>query len=199
MLTLTSPVKTFAHDIPAGPKLAALGLVTVTLFAMTSPLPLATALAALSIAILSCGRPFSIALLRSLRPLWPFLMVLALWHLWLGDVAGGFAIGLRMITAVAAASFVTMTTPLAEMLALFQRLLSPLTRLGLNPKALALALALMIRFIPVMLDRFEILSHAWRARSPRRIGWHVVMPATLAALDDATHVAEALRARGGAL
>ena len=199
MLTLTSPVNTFAHRIPAGPKLAALGLVTVTLFAMTSPIALAFALAALSLAILSCGRPFSFALIRSLRPLWPFLVVLALWHLWLDDLLGGLAIGLRMITAVAAASFVTMTTPLTEMLALFQRLLSPLARAGLNPKALALALALMIRFIPVMLDRFEILSLAWRARATRRISWHVVMPATLAALDDATHVAEALRARGGAL
>lgn len=199
MLTLTSPVKTGAHSVPAGPKLAALGLVTVILFAMTTPLALTMALAILSLVVASCGSIFSMALIRSLRPLWPFLVVLALWHLWLGDLAGGAATALRMITAVAAASFVTMTTPLAEMLALFQRLLSPLARAGLNPKALALALALMIRFIPVMLDRFEILSHAWRARSPRRIGWHVVMPATLAALDDATHVAEALRARGGAL
>lgn len=199
MLTLTSPVKTFAHKVPAGPKLLALGLATLTLFAMTTPLTLALALTALSLVILSCGPPFAGALLRSLRPLWPFLLVLALWHLWQANLASGLTIGLRMITAVAAASFVTMTTPLAEMLALFQRLLTPLSRVGLNPKALALALALMIRFIPVMLDRFEILSQAWRARSVRRIGWHVVMPATLAALDDATHVAEALRARGGAL
>lgn len=199
MLTLTSPVKTFAHKIPAGPKLLALGLVTLTLFAMTTPLALALALTALSLVILSCGPPFARALLRALRPLWPFLLVLALWHLWLADLVSGLTIGLRMIAAVAAASFVTMTTPLAEMLALFQRLLTPLSRVGLNPKALALALALMIRFIPVMLDRFAQLSQAWRARSARRIGWHVVMPATLAALDDATHVAEALRARGGAV
>ena len=56
----------------------------------------------------------------------------------------------------------------------------------------------MIRFIPVMLARFDQLAFAWRARAARRMGWQVLMPAALAALDDAAHVAEALRARGGA-
>jgi biotin transport system permease protein len=60
-----------------------------------------------------------------------------------------------------------------------------------------LAVALVIRFIPVMQDRTEQISQSWRARSARRAGWRVLMPATLAALDDAEHVAEALRARGG--
>lgn len=199
MLTLTSPVKTFAHGLPAGAKLAALALFTAMLFALSAPFGMALCTAAVAGLALACGTTFAAALARSLRPLWPFLAVLALWHLWLADPLGGLTIGLRMVTAVAAATFVSMTTPLSEMLALFQRLLSPLQHLGLRPKPLALALALMIRFIPVMLDRFSQLSMAWRARSARAIGWQVVMPATLAALDDATHVAEALRARGGAL
>jgi len=37
------------------------------------------------------------------------------------------------------------------------------------------------------------------ARSRRRPGWQLVLPLSLAALDDADHVAEALRARGGTL
>ena len=49
-----------------------------------------------------------------------------------------------------------------------------------------------------MLHRMDILRESWRARSPRRPGWRILLPATLAALDDADHVAEALRARGGA-
>jgi biotin transport system permease protein len=198
MLTLTSPVRTFAHGLPAGPKLAALGLFTLALFSFSTVLPLALALAGMAALSLGGGVRFAVALARSLRPLWPFLLVLAIWHLWLADPLAGLVIALRMIAAVAAATFVTMTTPLAEMLGLFQRLLAPLSRLGLNPKALGLALALMIRFIPVMLDRFDQLGQAWRARSHRRLGRHVLMPATLAALDDAAHVAEALRARGGA-
>jgi biotin transport system permease protein len=56
----------------------------------------------------------------------------------------------------------------------------------------------MIRFIPVLSDRLSQISESWRARSPRRPGWRILTPATLAALDDADQVAEALRARGGA-
>jgi biotin transport system permease protein len=63
---------------------------------------------------------------------------------------------------------------------------------------LALAFALVIRFIPVMLDHLTRITDAWSARSPRRPRWRVLVPATLAALDDADRAAEALRARGGA-
>jgi biotin transport system permease protein len=55
-----------------------------------------------------------------------------------------------------------------------------------------------IRFIPVMLDHLTQITQSWSARSPRRPRWRVLVPATLAALDDADHAAEALRARGGA-
>jgi biotin transport system permease protein len=48
-----------------------------------------------------------------------------------------------------------------------------------------------------MLQRMAALNDAWRARSARRAGWRLAFPATLAALDDAERVAEALRARGG--
>ena len=198
MLTLTSPHRTFAHDWPAGAKVAALCVFTLVLFRVTSPLPLAMMLGAVAALALACGGRFAAALIRALRPVWPFLVVLALWHLWTSDLSAGLVIALRMITALAAASFVTMTTPLFAMLVLFQRLTAPLARLGLNPKAFSIALALMIRFIPVMLARFDQLAFAWRARAARRMGWQVLMPAALAALDDATHVAEALRARGGA-
>lgn len=198
MLTLTSPHRTFAHDWPAGAKVAALCIFTLVLFRITAPLPLAMMLGAVAAFALACGGRFAAALIRALRPVWPFLVVLALWHLWTSDLSAGLVIALRMITALAAASFVTMTTPLFAMLALFQRLTAPLARLGLNPKAFSIALALMIRFIPVMLARFDQLAFAWRARAARRMGWQVLMPAALAALDDAAHVAEALRARGGA-
>jgi biotin transport system permease protein len=58
-------------------------------------------------------------------------------------------------------------------------------------------MALVIRFIPVMLDRLSQITESWAARSPRRPSWRVLVPATLAALEDADRVAEALRARGG--
>ena len=90
-----------------------------------------------------------------------------------------------------------MTTPLQGMIAVLERLAAPFARLGLKPHVLAVSIALVIRFTPVLLARAERLAEAWRARSPRRPGWRVVVPLALGAIDDAEQVAEALRARGG--
>jgi biotin transport system permease protein len=197
MLTLTSPVETWAHPLPAALKLAAVAAVTTGLFALSNPMSLALACAAAMALYLSAGTVFARAGLRLLRPLWPFVVIVGLWHLWTGEVLGGVAILLRLVTAVALANFVTMTTRLSDMLAVFEWLARPLAPI-LPPRRLALAFALVIRFIPVMLDRLAQIDASWRARSPRRPRWRVMVPATLAALDDADHVAEALRARGGA-
>jgi biotin transport system permease protein len=198
MLTLTSPVETWAHRLPAGAKLAALALATTGLFALRSPLPLGC-VCLLTMGLYGSGGPvFARAGLRLLWPLWPFVLIVGLWHLWLHDISGGAVVLLRMIAAVALANFVTMTTRLSDMLAVFQTIARPLAPLGLSPRSLALACALVIRFIPVMLDRLAQIGQSWQARSPRRPRWRVLVPATLAALDDADRVAEALRARGGA-
>ena len=91
-----------------------------------------------------------------------------------------------------------MTTRLSDMIAVVTTLARPLATLGLSPNVLALAVALVIRFIPVMLLKAETITQAFRARSARRPGWRILVPILLAALDDAENVAQALRARGGA-
>ena len=197
MLTLTSPVETWAHRLPAGGKLAALAVATTGLFLVGSPLVLAAAFLATGAIHLTGGPSFAATGARQLWPLWPFVLIVGLWHLWTRDIDGGLAILLRMVTAVALANFVTMTTRLSDMLAVFERLARPLSPI-LPPRRLALAFALVIRFIPVMLDRMTLIRQSWAARSAHKARWRVMVPATLAALDDADRVAEALRARGGA-
>ena len=197
MLTLTSPVETWAHRWPAGLKLALLALATTGLLLLSSPVLLAGAALATGALYLTGGSRFARSGARLLWPLWPFVLVVGLWHLWIGDLTGGAAILLRMLTAVALANFVTMTTRLSDMLAVFQWLARPVAPL-LPPRRLALAFALVIRFIPVMLERMAQIDASWRARAPRRPRWRVLVPGVLAALDDADRVAEALRARGGA-
>lgn len=198
MLTLTSPRETPLHGWPAGAKLAALCLFTLALFQVTSPLWLAGVAVALTFGHLALGRDIGAAGLRLLRPLWPFALIVALWHLALRDPSGGAVILLRMGITVAAANLVTMTTRLSDMLAVLMRLLAPLSRFGLPGDRIALAVALVIRFIPVLSDRIALIRTAWSARSPRPPGWRLMIPAALAALDEAEHVAESLRARGGA-
>ena len=197
MLTLTSPVETWMHRRRAGVKLALLCLFTLVLFRLGGPAPQGAALALTVALAASGGRRFLTAWLRLLRVLWPFVLVIALWHGFTGDFAGGATILLRLLAAVGAANLVTMTTPLSAMIAVVERLARPLSPV-LPPRRLALAIALVIRFIPVLSDRMAVIRDAWAARSPRKAGWRILLPATLAALDDAEHVAEALRARGGA-
>ena len=198
MLTLTSPQITWAHPLPAGAKMAALCIWTAVLFQLTLP-ALGIAAVATAALPLSCGIPFAVTSARLLRPLWPFVLIVALWHLWLDDTASGAAIILRLLTAVAAANFVTMTTRLTDMITVIAWLARPLAALGLSPRLLALAVALVIRFIPVMLTRTQTIRESWRARASSRPGWRILIPVLLAALDDAEHVADALRARGGSV
>ncbi len=197
MLTLTSPHKTALHALPAGRKLAVLAVFTVVLFALNSPVALGMALGGVAGIYALGGGGFARHGLRMLWPLWPFVAVVALWHGWTGELQTGAVVILRMLAAVAAANLVTMTTRLSDMMAVMERLARPLSPV-LPPRRLALAVALVIRFIPVLSDRVAQISDAWQARSARRAGWRVVAPAAWAALDDAERVAEALRARGGA-
>ena len=198
MLTLTHPRKTIAHRWSAGIKLLALAVFSLIVFRLNLA-GLGLAALVLVAAYLALGRDLARAGLRVLRPLWPFVLVLGLWHGISGSWAEGASLITRMVLAVAAANLVTLTTPLSEMIAVIERLLKPLRILGLNPRAVALAMALVIRFVPVLLDKQRGLALAWQARARRRPGWRIALPLTLAALDEADHVAEALRARGGIL
>lgn len=200
MLSLTSPHHTPAHDWRAGPKLAGLAALTFALFLPAPGLP------ALGLALATLGLACAIARAwglfpdwaRLYRPLWPFAVLLIVWHGVTRTPLDGAVILVRMAAAVGAANLVTMTTRLSDLQALVLWAARPFGRF-LPAKALSLAIALMIRFIPVMADRGSQLAAAWRARSPRRPRARLIAPLALSALDDADHVAEALRARGGAL
>lgn len=196
MLTLTSPHKTWAHSLPAGAKLAALCLWTGLVLHLTG-LSLWLASATVLALVATGGSTFATSWARMLRPLWPFAAIVLVWQLWIGQPIGAVTVLLRMGATVGLANAVTMTTQLAQIITVITWASRPLQRFGLQPKILALSVALMIRFLPVMLLRFGQITEAWRMRSPRRPGWRILIPTLLAALDDADRVAEALRARGG--
>lgn len=197
MISLSSPVKTRAHGWPAGVKLAALCLASVGLFFVDSLLVQGLIFTAVVVVYALPGGAFFKAGMRQLRVLWPFVLVVAVWHFWTGDMALGLVIVLRLLSAVGLANLVTMTTLLSDMIDVVRVLTRPLTRLGLNTAALEMSMALVIRLTPVLAQKGGYLSQAWRARSSRRPSWRILLPFTVLALDDADHVADALRARGG--
>ena len=197
MISLTSPVETKAHHWSAGLKLAALCLSTLVLFSIDS-LVIKSAFLAFVITLYALPGPIFMRYgLLKLRILWPFILIVFLWHLWIQELLQGVAIIIRMICAVALANLVTMTTKLSDMIDVVHFVTQPLQHFGLNSRILELSIALVIRMTPVLLNKGENLGMAWKARSTRRSGWKIILPFTLIALDDADQVAEALRARGG--
>jgi biotin transport system permease protein len=197
MLTLTLAPKTALHIVPVGAKLLALMLFGLALgFAPSWPWVLA---AVLAVAVLygAMGLKFAWRGFQLLRPLWPFLLVLALWHGFTNTKLLGLMIAGKLVAMVALANCVTLTSRFDALLSVIERLFTPFKKLGFSPEILALTLALVVRFTPVLLDKAAILRQAWRARSNKRPSWRLILPISLAALDDADHIATALRARGG--
>lgn len=199
MISLTSPYKTRAHSWPAGGKLLALFIATLVLFIIDNmAFQIAAFLVALTLYRLP-GMGFFRDGTRHLRVVLPFVVIVLIWHGVIGDLALGLRICLRMVTAVALANLVTMTTTLSELTELLRWLCTPLRRFGVKTGPLETAIALLIRFIPVLILRTKLLFQSWRARSVKRPNWRIVMPMLLMAIDDAEQVGEALRARGGTL
>lgn len=197
MISLTSPVETRAHGWPAGLKLGLLSIATLILFATQDILWHLSFMAVAAVLYALPGWRFFRVGAGRLWLLWPFVLGILLWHLLTADLLAGCVIVVRMVTAVALANLVTMTTRLTDMIDLVQWLLTPLRRIGVPTRGIELAMALVIRFTPVLADKARQLMLSWRARSARRLGWPIVVPLAVIAIDDAERVAEALRARGG--
>lgn len=197
MISLTSPVKTWAHGWPAWAKLLGLCVASVVLFHIQGITGQFAAVAAVLILYALPGWRFFKNGVERLWILWPFVVIVGVFHVLTNDIAAGATILLRMIAAVGLANLVTMTTTLSEMMAVVRWLLRPFRRFGVRSEIFELAAAMVIRFTPVLIDKGAGLSEAWRARSKKRPSWRIVMPLLVTALDDADSVAEALKARGG--
>ncbi|WP_371345103.1 CbiQ family ECF transporter T component [Ancylobacter sp. IITR112] len=197
MISLYLPERTWLHAIPAGAKLLALALISL----IAAPLDSLPWLAGLLLAVLalyaSLGKP-ALAQIALLRPLWPLFLILLAFHWWNGDPRAGLVVLARILAMVLLANAVTMTTRMDAMMDAVEPLLRPLALVGVSPRAVALAVAMMIRFVPLLFALWEALNESWRARTGRRGGWRLLAPFCIQTLRLSHHTAEALAARGGA-
>lgn len=197
MISLTSPIRTRAHNWPAGPKLMALCFATMVLFAQNGVMFHLSVFALVMAIYALAGRTFLRFGLTRLRGLWPFIAVVMIWHSLTKDTTLGATISLRLLNAVAMANLVTLTTKLSDMITVVQWMTTPLRRFGLRTKQLELGIALVVRFTPVLAYKGMQLADAWRARSGKRPKWQTIVPLAVLAIDDAEYVADAIKARGG--
>ena len=197
MISSYLPGRTLLHRIGAGWKLLGLLLVSMLLLPVEQPLVLAAVLACALGLLASLGSGMG-TVLRSLKPVaFVVLFILAL-HGLFGTFQAGVIVALRLASLLLLATLITLTTRLDDMLDTLTPVLRPVALVGLSERRLALAIALAIRFTPMLIDVTRQLNEAYRARSGRNGHVKLVAPLCLHALNAADHVAEALAARGGA-
>lgn len=196
MISLYLARRTWLHDIPAGWKLAVLALVSLLVTPLDSLPAMAALVAAVLVLYAALGRE-ALQQLALLRPLVPLLALLFAFHWWNGDSRLGAVSTLRLVGMVLLANAVTMTTRMDAMMDVIEPVLKPLRWIGISPRAVALAVAMMIRFVPLLFALWEALNESWRARTGKRGGWRLLAPFCIQTLKLSNHVAEALAARGG--
>ena len=127
----------------------------------------------------------------------PFVTILAVWHLYLGNVDQGVTLIFRLISAFLIANLFLLTSKIHDIILAIQKYSFYLKIFRINPHAVSITVGLFIRSIPILNQRAKNLMLAQSARSTKRSFWRISVPLALSILDDADHVSEALRARGG--
>ena len=127
----------------------------------------------------------------------PFVIILAFWHLYLDHLDKGMTLIFRLISAFLIANLFLLTSKIHDIILAIQKYSLYLKVLGINPHAVSITIGLFIRSIPLLNQRAKNLMLAQSARSTKRSFWRISVPLALSILDDADHVSEALRARGG--
>lgn len=128
-----------------------------------------------------------------------FLLIaipLFLFQSWQQGWERGFEVVADLFALILAASAVTASTPLEDMLDTITWSLSPLRRFGLPPERVALAFSLMITAIPSILGIAHETRAAARARGLERNPRALVVPLALRTVAHAQLTGQALAARG---
>ncbi|KMO22114.1 energy-coupling factor transporter transmembrane component T family protein [Methylobacterium platani] len=182
------------HRCPPGRKILALVAAGTLLFAWPR---LDLALAALAAAALLsrlAGIPVRL-MLAQLRPLAWILAVLVLVQLALDGWQAGLLVAARLAALVLLAGLVTLTTRSADLIEALQGGLSWLRPLGVNPAKVGLAIALTLRFIPVLAAIAAEVREAQRARGLERSLVALTVPVVVRMLKMSDDIAAAIDAR----
>lgn len=196
MNSLYSEHRTWLHAVPAGAKLAAMALLGTALFLTDHLVALLAAATACAVLFASLG-PATQAVRRMVAWLLVMALLVAAFHAVLGRPTVGVVSALRLAGTSLLGVSLTVSTRYTEWLAVFERLLAPLGRLGLRVDRFGLQLALMLRFIDVFFVQWQRLDEAHRLRTGRRGGFRLLAPLAIQMLLTARRVADTLRVRLG--
>ncbi len=187
--------ETWLHRVPAGSKLIGLGVTTMLVFPVQDWRILVAGLVAVLALYASAGWP-AVRRMGFLKAFLPMLAIVFGLHVFTGDWVAGANTILRLVMMILLADLVSMTTTMQQMMNALMPVLRLLRPIGINPEKVALAVSLVIRFVPVLGANWQARSEAWRARTGRKPSWRLIGPFLVETLRMADQVAEALDARG---
>ncbi|MBT0569608.1 energy-coupling factor transporter transmembrane protein EcfT [Curvibacter sp. CHRR-16] len=196
MLSLYSDHPSWLHRWPAGWKLACLSAAGTALFWLQAWIWLLVAFLASAAVLLSLG-PGARKAWQVLKPIGFSCAIVVLVHALWGDLALGISSALRLLCTASLATALTLTTRYSDLLTLLEFLLRPLQRIGIRYEAIALQLALMLRFAEHFFVQWKRMDDAYRVRAGRSGSWRLMAPFTIQILRTAKQVADALRVRAG--
>ena len=132
----------------------------------------------------------------AVRPLVPVLLVVGLFQGWQLGAPTGARIVLNILVCIVAASLLTATTPVQQLLDGIVRLARPFQRFGADPERFALTIGIMLRSIPYIAGTFADVRDSARARGLERNPRALVLPVFITSVAYARQTGEALAARG---
>lgn len=194
-LGLYRPGTSVLHRARPGAKLAGLALLGVAAVALRGP-ESAVALLLGAVGLAAVGRLPLIPTLRSLVPILLTSAVLGAYQWWFRGPDAAVEVVADLLALVLAASVVTATTRADQMLDTLGAAARPLRHVGLRPELVALALGLMLRTIPALVQTWGEVRDAARARGLEREPRALLVPSALRTVARAHAVGDALAARG---
>ena len=198
MFTSVSPHSTKLDKVSVQKKIVLSCFAAAILFFIKNPLLMFSIfLVLLLIYFLVGGLKFLGSGLYHLKITIPFVFILAIWHLYIDNLDNGVTLIFRLFSAFLIANLFLLTSKIHDIILAIQKYSFYLTIFRINPHAVSITIGLFIRSIPILNQRAENLMLAQSARSTKRSFWRISVPLALSILDDADHVSEALRARGG--
>lgn len=195
MISLQLANQTWAHRLPARFKLLGLCLVSIAILPVQDIEIMLGVFGAVLLLYAALGKE-AIQQLSIVRPLVPILVGLFAIHLWVTGWQEGVVSVSRLLAMVLLANAVTMTTTMSDMMDAVMPLFSPLKIFGIHPTKIALAVALVIRFIPVLFAEWAAMERSWRARGGGKSTWRLFPAFSLSVLRLSSNVGKALDARG---
>lgn len=184
------------HRMPAGLKLASLAVISLALFTINHPAVLAIA-ALVGLASHALLRISAAEIWRRMRPFVLIVVVVALFTGVFSGVTEGLVALFRLAALALFASLVTATTTTGDFIDVITRAAIPLERLGLlRASDVGLSIGLVIRFIPEILSRYEVIRDAHYARGLKPRPLSIIVPLIITTLRSADEIAAAIDARG---